>query len=130
MKLKITLAIFITIILFTGCDTSNTLNEDPPHIITSDKLYTNYSGFETGINAAYSEIRYEIRDASMPFQIFVTATDNMCPNYISGFGTLASKWGAVNNSSNSYLRNAFNWLYGLINATNTTTGPRVKGYPG
>jgi len=122
MKLKITLVIFITIILFTGCDTSNTLNEDPPHIITSDKLYTNYSGFETGINAAYSEIRYEIRDASMPFQIFVTATDNMCPNYISGFGTLASKWGAVNNSSNSYLRNAFNWLYGLINATNTIIG--------
>ena len=122
MKLKITLVIFITIILFTGCDTSNMLNEDPPHIITSDKLYTNYSGFETGINAAYSEIRYEIRDASMPFQIFVTATDNMCPNYISGFGTLASKWGAVNNSSNSYLRNAFNWLYGLINATNTIIG--------
>ncbi len=122
MKLKITIAIFITIIMFSGCDLKNSLNEDPPHIITSDKLYTNYSGFETGINGAYSEIRYEIRDASQPFQIFVTATDNMCPNYISGFGTLASKWGAVNNSSNSYLRNAFNWLYGIINATNTIIG--------
>jgi len=122
MKLKITSAIFITILLLTGCDLTNSLDEDPPHIITSDKLYTNYSGFETGINGAYSEIRYEIRDASQPFQIFVTATDNMCPNYISGFGTLASKWGAVNNSSNSYLRNAFNWLYGIINATNTIIG--------
>lgn len=122
MKLKITLAIFITAILLTGCDLTTSLNEDPPHLITSDKLYTNYSGFETGINGAYSEIRYEIRDASQPFQIFVTATDNMCPNYISGFGTLASKWGAVNNSTNSHLRNTFNWLYGLINATNTIIG--------
>ena len=126
MKLKITSAIFITILLLTGCDLTNSLDEDPPHIITSDKLYTNYSGFETGINGAYSEIRYEIRDASQPFQIFVTATDNMSPNYISGFGTLASKWGAVNNSSNSYLRNAFNWLYGIINATNTIIG-RAEG---
>jgi hypothetical protein len=126
MKLKVKYAFYILILLFSGCEMSNTLTEDPPHIITSDKLYTDYSGFQMGINGAYSEIRYEIRDASMPFMIFVTATDNMCPNYLSSFGTLASQWGAVNNSTNSYLRNTWNWLYGIINATNTIIG-RAEG---
>jgi hypothetical protein len=95
------------------------MNENPPHIITSDKLYTNYSGFQTGINGAYSEIRKELRDASMPNQVFVNGTDNMCPNYISGIGNLTSKWGDVNNSENSTLESVFEWLYGIINASNT-----------
>src|SRR5690554_2163155 len=119
MKSKITYITFLLILILTGCNNDESLQEIPPHIITSDRLYTNYSGFEMGINGAYSEIRYEIRDAGMPFQIFVTGTDNMSPNYISSFGTLASKWGDVNNSENSYLRDTFNWLYGIINAANT-----------
>ena len=119
MKFKISTAIAIGAFLFSGCDTIQDLNENPPHLITSDKLYTNYSGFQTGINGAYSEIRYELEDAGMPFQVFVTATDNMSPNYISGFGTLASQWGDVNNSENSTLTEVFDWLYGIVNATNT-----------
>ena len=119
MKLNIIATISMLTCLITGCDMMQDLKEDPPHLITSDKLYTNYSGFETGINGAYSEIRYELQDASMPFQVFVTSTDNMSPNYISGFGTLASQWGDVNNSENSTLRNVFDWLYGIVNATNT-----------
>jgi len=119
MKFKILTVISIGAFLFSGCDTIQDLNENPPHLITSDKLYTNYSGFQTGINGAYSNIRYELQDAGMPFQVFVTATDNMSPNYISGFGTLASQWGDVNNSENSTLSEVFDWLYGIVNATNT-----------
>ncbi|GEO03415.1 hypothetical protein AAE02nite_10790 [Adhaeribacter aerolatus] len=119
MKLYKIAAISLTLTLFSGCDLNDPLNEDPPHLITSDKLYTDYAGFQTGINGAYSEIRNEIRDASMPFQVFVNGTDNMSPNYISGFGNLASKWGDVNNSENSTLRDVFSWLYGIVNATNT-----------
>ncbi|HSI74676.1 MAG TPA: RagB/SusD family nutrient uptake outer membrane protein [Lunatimonas sp.] len=106
-------------IQFSGCDTMQNLNENPPHLITSNRLFTDYSGFQTGINGAYSEIRNELRDAGMPFQVFVNGTDNMTPNYISNFGVLASQWGDVNNSENNNLRNTFNWLYGIINATNT-----------
>lgn len=119
MNYKYIATISIVALLFSGCDTMQDLNEAPPHLITSDKLYTNYSGFQTGINGAYSQIRYELQDASMPFQMFVTATDNMSPNYISGFGTLASQWGDVNNSENSTLTDTFNWLYSIVNASNT-----------
>lgn len=119
MNIKLIATILTGAYILSGCDTMLDLQENPPHLITSDKLYTNYSGFQTGINGAYSEIRYELQDAGMPFQVFVTATDNMSPNYISGFGTLASQWGEVNNSENSTLSNVFNWLYGIVNATNT-----------
>lgn len=118
MKTKIKLITFLIAVLVIGCNTDDILKEDPPHIINSDKLYTNYSGFDMGINAAYSEIRYEIKDDNMPFQIFVTGTDNMSPNYIRAIGDLASKWGDVNNSENSNLKDTFNWLYRIINATN------------
>lgn len=119
MKFKIIAAISMTIILFLGCDVTQTLNEDPPHIITSDKLYTNYSGFQTGINGAYSEIRFEIERTSMPKQVFVNGNDNMSPNYVNGFGNLASKWGDLNNAASSDFNRVFNWLYRIINATNT-----------
>lgn len=119
MKFKIIAAISMAIILFLGCDITQTLNEDPPHIITSDILYTNYSGFQTGINAAYSEIRYELEDSRMPKQIFVNGTDNMSSNYVSNFGNIATKWGDHNNSESSYLSRPFDWLYSIINATNT-----------
>ena len=117
MKFKTIAAMTLGLFVFSSCE--DNLEENPPHIITSDKLYGDYSGFETGINGAYSEIRNEIRDASMPFQVFVSGTDNMSPNYISGFGNLLSKWGDVNNSQNETLQDVFEWLYGIINATNT-----------
>ena len=119
MKFKIIAAISIMIILFIGCDITQTLNEEPPHIITSDILYNNYSGFQTGINAAYSEIRYELEASRMPKQIFVNGTDNMSSNYVSNFGNIATKWGDHNNSESSYLSRPFDWLYSIINATNT-----------
>ena len=119
MKTKIKFIIFLIAVLVIGCNIDDILKEDPPHIITSDKLYTTYSGFDMGINGAYSEIRYEIKDDNMPFQMFVTGTDNMSPNYVRAFGDLASKWGDVNNSENTYLSNTFNWLYGIINAANS-----------
>lgn len=117
MKFKTIAAMTLGFFAFSGC--TDNLEENPPHIITSDKLYGDYSGFETGINGAYSEIRNEIRDASMPFQVFVSGTDNMSPNYISGFGNLLSKWGEVNNAQDETLHEVFEWLYGIVNATNT-----------
>ena len=119
MKFKIISTMSFMVLLFFGCDIAETLKEDPPHIITSDKLYTNYSGFETGINGVYAAIRYEIETTSMPKQVFVNGNDNMSPNYVNGFGTLASQWGDVNNGASSDFNRIFNWLYGIINATNT-----------
>jgi hypothetical protein len=112
-------SLVLVLVQFTACDSMLDLNENPPHLITSSKLFTNYSGFQTGINGAYSEIRNELNGASMPFQIFVNGTDNMSPNYLSNFGTIASQWGDVNNPEDSDLRDTFDWLYGIVNAANT-----------
>lgn len=122
METNIKLILCVLAVIFTGCSMDDKLQENPPHIITADKLYTNYTGFEMGVNAAYSEIRYEIKDDNMPFQIFVTGTDNMSPNYVRAFGEVANKWGDVNNSQDSYLERTFVWLYGIVNATNTIIG--------
>lgn len=122
METKIKLIICLFAVLVTGCSMDDKLQENPPHIITADKLFTNYTGFDMGVNAAYSEIRYEIKDDNMPFQIFVNGTDNMIPNYLRAFGDLASKWGDVNNSQNTNLEETFIWLYGIVNATNTIIG--------
>ena len=62
----------------------------------------------------------------MPFQVFVNGTDNMCPNYIWGFGNLASKWGALNNSQDETLTDTFAWLYGIVNAANTIIDRAAK----
>src|SRR5690554_6165057 len=67
METKIKMIICLFAVLVTGCTIDDKLQENPPHIITADKLYTNYTGFEMGVNAAYSEIRYEIKDDNMPF---------------------------------------------------------------
>ena len=117
MKFKNITAVALALFLLAGC--SINLEENPPHIITSDLLYSDYSGFDTGISGAYSQIRREIRGADMPFQVFVNGTDNMSPNYIWGFGNLASKWGALNNSQDETLTDTFAWLYGIVNAANT-----------
>lgn len=122
METTIKFIICLFAVLVIGCDMDDKLQENPPHIITADKLYTNYSGFDMGINAALSEIRYEIKDDNMPFQIFVTGTDNMSPNYTRAFGEVAYKWGDVNNSQNTNLEETFIWLYRIINATNTIIG--------
>ena len=125
MKFKYTTAVTLAFfLLLAGC--SFNLDENPPHIITSDLLYSDYSGFDTGISGTYSQIREEIRNADMPFQVFVTGTDNMCPNYISGFGNLASQWGALNNSQDETLTDTFAWLYGIVNAANTIIDRAAK----
>lgn len=111
--------IVLVLVQFSSCESMLDLNENPPHLITSDGLFIDYAGFQAGINGAYSEIRNELNGAGMPFQVFVNGTDNMTPNYLSNFGVIASQWGDVNNPENSDLRNTFNWLYGIINAANT-----------
>ena len=62
-----TIAIFAVIILFAGCS-EDWLNEEPPHLITTVTLYTDYSGFQSGINGLYSLVR---RDQAIPFAPFM-----------------------------------------------------------
>ncbi len=107
------------VIFLAGCGI-NSLEEKPQHLITSETLYTSLAGFETGINGAYSLIRREL-NGSIDFTsgMFTNGTDNLCPNWGSGFSQIAIYWGDVSNPSNSNYQRVFAWLYGIVNATNT-----------
>lgn len=113
------ITIILLVIFFTGCE-SNLLEENPEHLITSGTLYKNLAGFETGLNGAYSLIRRE-HSGSIDFtsNMFNNGTDNLCPNWGSGFSQVAIYWADVNNPSNSNFQRVFAWLYSIVNATNT-----------
>jgi hypothetical protein len=112
----------ITIVLFvicvSGCKTN--LDEMPPHLITTESLFTSLEGFETGLNGAYSLIRQEHDHPSrIKSSMFTCGTDNLCANWKQGFGVIGTFWGDLNNPSNSYFEDVFSWLYEIVNATNT-----------
>jgi hypothetical protein len=121
----ITAAFFV--IFLWGCE-SNMLDEKPPHLITSETLYSSLAGFETGLNGAYSLIRAE-HNGSIDFtsSMFTCGTDNLAANWRQGFGVIGTFWGDLNNPSNTYFKNVFAWLYSIVNATNTIINRAQKG---
>ena len=121
MKIKsnIIITVLLIVISLVACD-ENLLDENPPHLITSETLYTSLAGFETGLNGAYSLIRAEHHSSTrFTSSMFTCGTDNLCVNWRQGFGVIGSFWGDLNNPSNIYFENVFAWLTGIVNATNT-----------
>ena len=128
MKIKILklIAIVSIVISFIGCET-NLLNEKPPHLITSETLFSSLAGFETGLNGAYSLVRLAINEQTNFYSnMFTNGTDNMCPNWDSGFSQVARYWGDVSNPSYARYQQIFVWLYGIVNATNTIINQAEK----
>ena len=115
---------FIVIILlaiFTACS-SDILDETPPHFIATDNLYMSFEGLETGINGLYSLVRSEREGfgTQLIADMVMNGTDNICTNHrLAGFNTIAFEWGDVNNPSQDFYSNVFEWLYSIVNASNT-----------
>lgn len=107
-------------IFFIACN-ENILEETPPHLITAETLYTSIDGLETGLNGAYSLVRREHAGGiNFYADMFQSATDNLTANWNQGFNlAVGTSWGANNHPSNNYFEPIFNWLYQLVNATNT-----------
>jgi hypothetical protein len=100
------------------------LQEVPPHLITSETLYTNYAGFDAGINGVYALIRQTDEGlnggSSLTSDLFRLGTDNLVSNHqVSPFNVVTTQWVNTNNSTNDFYANAFSWLYNIINACNT-----------
>lgn len=119
-------SIILLVTVLTGCEI-NKLDEKPPHLITSETLYSTLAGFETGLNGAYSLIRAE-HNGSIDFtsSMFTCGTDNLCANWRQGFGVIGTFWGDLNNPSSSYFQSVFAWLYSIVNATNTIINQAEK----
>lgn len=130
MKIKyIYKATVITvIILITGC-AEKWLDEKPPHLISTESLYTSLAGFEAGLNGLYTLIRQEREGESinpvggsnfLRIEMAINGTDNMCANRLAGgFVVCAALWGDLNGPQNANLESHFIWLYKVVNTANT-----------
>lgn len=118
---KIGLVLLWMTLVMGGCST-DLLNEEPPHLIVSETLYTTLDGFEAGLNGLYALTRWEREGRSsdnfLRSDLATTGTDNVTPNNRSGFGALTEQWNTNNHSQNTEVTSFFNWMYQLINAAN------------
>lgn len=109
-------------LIVPGCS-EDYLNEDPPHLITTESLYSSLEGFETGLNGLYALVREEREGSSggnfLRSDMAVAGTDNITFNYRHGFGQLAENWATQNVPENGILETNFTWLYRIVNAANT-----------
>lgn len=108
---------------FLSCN-KTLLEERPPHLITTETLYTSLAGFESGLNGLYSLVRKEREGldggTSLICNIMMNGTDNMVTNHtVSGFSQIAETWGNANTPSSTFYEGVFNWLYQVVNASNT-----------
>ncbi len=100
------------------------LTEVPPHLITSETLYTNFAGFDAGLNGIYALIRQTDEGlnggSSLTSDLFRLGTDNLVSNhFVAPFNVVTTTWVNTNNSTNQTYANTFSWLYNIINASNT-----------
>lgn len=110
--------------LISGGCSEDILIETPPNFIASETLYTNFSGFEAGLNGVYSLVRHRDQGlagtSSLTSDMFMLGTDNLVSNHnVSGFNSMSTVWGLSYIPTATYYRDTFIWLYQIINATNT-----------
>ncbi len=125
MKLFRVFLLAAAISVISGCDLVDNLNENPPHLLTTDRLYASYSGFEAGLNGLYAQVRRErertpSNSHAMMGGMFMSGTDNMTTNHhTGGWVTVSMYWRDHNHPTNEAYEEVFTWLYGIINAANT-----------
>jgi len=118
--------IVLCLSLFVACS-DELLVEDPPNIITADNLFTDAAGFETALNGAYSLVRLDREGLSsvndLRAEVYMSGTDNLLTNHRSGgFSRLAMDWEERNGPLYGNWARHFNWLYQVVNSTNTIIG--------
>lgn len=127
MNMKFIKIIFAAcIVLSIGCS-DDLLNEKPPHLITTETLYTSLEGFETGLAGLDALVRLErtgLDNNSNWYraEMFALGTDNLITNSEhsgGGFSRIALTWGAELNPSNYNIDGMFKWLYEVVNSANT-----------
>src|SRR5690606_17659024 len=117
-----TILIFASLFLVTSCN-DDWLVEEPPHLITTETLYTSAEGFETGLNGLYSLVRQEREGSNgsnaLRAEVFMTGTDALVSNHNSNFGRVTEDWATRNNPFVGDMVGVFSWLYQIINSANT-----------
>lgn len=121
----------VLMLIITGCS-EDILQEETPHIVTANSLFSDLAGFEAALNGLYARVRMEREGRStsdsdrsadrLRAEMFVSGTDNMCTNHRDGWGRVAEPWGETNNAFDPENQGNFEWLYSIINSANTIVG--------
>lgn len=117
-------ALGISAVGLGACD-DLTLVESPPHIIVAENLYTDYAGFQAGLNAIYAQVRGERLGAAeggtgdLRTELMSVGVDNAFSNYAAPTERIWNEWGIRNNPLEGYYLSIWTWLYQTINAANT-----------
>ncbi|MEX0772805.1 MAG: RagB/SusD family nutrient uptake outer membrane protein [Balneolales bacterium] len=124
------IALFAVVINVLGC-ASDWLDEDPPHILTVETVYSDLEGFEAGLNGLYAEVRREHEgvdhSVNLIKDMFINGTDNVVVNQrgqvpAAGSSLLFESWGDLNDPGYLQFEVVFSWLYRIINQANTIIG--------
>jgi len=105
----------LAIILLAGCS-KDVLEENPPNILAGETIFRDLAGFEAGLNGLYNIARHG-RWQSEKIENALNGVDNMCSNYRRS--KIFYTWGSTNSPADGDLLQTFNWLYEVINASNT-----------
>ncbi len=124
INIKMVVGLMTGIFLFACSE--DLLIENPPHLITADKLFNNLDGFENGLNGIYSNIRNEksglTSSVDLTLGLLINGTDlfvSNTPDNNKGASSLMSQWTTLNDPSYFMYENVFRWLYEIINSANT-----------
>jgi starch-binding outer membrane protein, SusD/RagB family len=120
---KLAVLLMFIALLPAGCS-KDILNETPPHLISTETLYTSLTGFDAGLNGLYNLVRMEREGGNgCRMEIFMNGTDNLTPNSdskdLGNWGEIPRFWGDRLNAQDVAVRNHFRWLYSVVNAANT-----------
>ncbi|KAB7727362.1 RagB/SusD family nutrient uptake outer membrane protein [Rudanella paleaurantiibacter] len=137
------LTLLLTGLSSTGCR-EEFLVEKPLNIIAPDNLYVNREGFESGLFGLYNLVRREragigttgsgapdpANDLTMTAAVI--GVDNAFSLFPAGGAPeqVFNEFGILLNSINPYVRSLWEWLYQIINASNTiinrAENPNIK----
>jgi starch-binding outer membrane protein, SusD/RagB family len=115
IKFKYILSVMLAFALLAGCSKS-VLEETPPNILSGPTILKNYNGFEAALNGLYNLARYA-RWQSEKLENALNGVDNMCSN--SKRSDIFWNWTTSNSPSDVDLLQTWQWLYEMINASNT-----------
>ena len=111
------------------------LDQDGPHIITAENLFTSIDGFDNALNGLYAQVRRERGGATFGSSngLLITpalgGTDIIYANRPTGSERFLNDWGDVINPGTTHTRRVFNWLYEVIGTANTIIN-RAEEAPG
>ena len=126
---KYGIALLFALVLGLGSCKEDFLVEKPLDIITPDNLYVNKAGFESGLYGLYNLIRQERAGTdggnnNLTFVPAFVGVDNGFGMFVGGgsYEQVFNEFGILVIPTNGSIRQTWEYLYRIVNATNTIIG--------